>query len=48
MVKKCDLSLENAAPRLQDLGLEKTPNLLTSLGSFAGKVAFSWTLTVDV
>ena len=27
---------------------EKTPDLLTSLGRFAGKVVFSWTLTVDV
>ena len=27
---------------------EKTPDLLTSLERFAGKVVFSWTLTVDV
>ena len=27
---------------------EKTPDLLTYLGRFAGKVVFSWTLTVDV
>ena len=27
---------------------EKTPDLLTYLGRFAGKVVFSWTHTVDV
>ena len=27
---------------------DKTPDLLTSLGRFVGKVVFLWTLTLDV